>query len=446
MENQEFYVGYSKGAITPPLGIHIPGHGSVPRPSLGVKDDVYAYALAFSDGENRAILFNCDALGIYSAGGEEIRQMIAQRCGIAKESVYIACTHCHTAMFLGGKVSDSVEGCYNGHVRNILCDLAQFAMEDLKPAKMKAARGEVRGAGFIRRYKMKDGTYKTNPPYQDPNLLGPDGIQDEELQLVRILREGGKEIVLVNFGTHPDVIGGKLYSPDWPGYVVDVLKGALNGDSEVVMLNGFGGDSNTTNRFNPPPDKEKGIRYGGYENSMRIARMIAGEALKVYDAAQEIPLGPVAGYSDVATVEKNPYEEWEVPICQQIVDAKVLKEEDLPEELRKYKISLKKARRVLSNLKHEGDFIIPGYALQVGSLCFVGFPGEPFSETGLNIKKNSTMAMTFPTCRTNGSVGYFPTRRAYAGGGYERDYSPFGPNCSEELEAAAGRMIAKMKY
>ena len=52
--------------------------------------------------------------------------------------------------------------------------------------------------------------------------------------------------------------------------------------------------------------------------------------------------------------------------------------------------------------------------------------------------------MTIPTCRTNGSMGYFPTRRSYTGGGYERDYSPYGPNGADELESAASRILKRM--
>ena len=33
MEEKKLYVGYAKANINPPMGMHIPGHGSVPRPS-----------------------------------------------------------------------------------------------------------------------------------------------------------------------------------------------------------------------------------------------------------------------------------------------------------------------------------------------------------------------------------------------------------------------------
>jgi hypothetical protein len=266
-----------------------------------------------------------------------------------------------------------------------------------------------------------------------------DGVQDAGLQLVRFVREGGKEVVLINFSTHPDVVGGQLYTPDWPGYTVEVMKGALAHKAEVVMVNGFGGDSNHCYRFAPRPTCPT------VDFARRMARKVAGEALKVYDDATEIPSGKVAGFSEVAAFGKNPHEEWEEPIAQAIADCNVLTEKELPEELRAHKMSLKKAYRILKNMEHEGGFEVTIFGLQVGSLCFIGFPGEPFCETGMDIKKGSKMQMTICSCRTNGSEGYFPTRRAYAGRGYERDYTRFGPDCSESLTDASLRIIDRME-
>ena len=435
MEDQKLFVGYADAVITPPLGIHIPGHGFVPRMSEGVIDDVRARAIAFSDGENKAVFFECDALFINNPCANRVRPKIAERLGIPTDHVMIACTHCHTSMTIGG--SKYIDGetepsvSFFNYLDGVFCDLAQAAMEDLKPATTKASRGTLQGVGFIRRFKMKDGTMKTNPTYQHPDILEPDGVMDESMQLVRFEREGGKEIVLINFGTHPDVVVGKKYSPDWPGYTVDVMKGALGGSSEVVMINGFCGDVNHCNRFKARPDCTT------LEFAHRMARKVAGQALKIYDDAEPITPGKVCGYSAIASLEKNDYEEWEVPICRQIVATKARTEKELPDELRAYKISIKKANRVLNNLKHEGDFLVPVYGIRVGGLAFIGIPGEPFSEPGIRIKEESCMEMTVCSCCTNGSYGYFPTRRAFEGAGYEREYTPYGPNCTEKLADTA---------
>ena len=68
---------------------------------------------------------------------------------------------------------------------------------------------------------------------------------------------------------------------------------------------------------------------------------------------------------------------------------------------------------------------------------FAGIPGEPFTEIGRNIKAESSAAMTFVSCITNGYYGYFPTSNAYQEGGYEARSSIFGPTVADELVAAA---------
>ena len=79
MEEKKLFVGYAAQKITPPIGSNIPGHGFAPRLSTGVRDDIYVYAVAFSDGENKAVLFNCDALGAISSGGARIRAKVSAR-------------------------------------------------------------------------------------------------------------------------------------------------------------------------------------------------------------------------------------------------------------------------------------------------------------------------------------------------------------------------------
>jgi len=435
--------GFAKDKITPPMGVHIPGHGFVPRLSTGVIDDVCVYAIAFAWGETRGILFNCDALGVTTAGALAIQEKVSERTGIPPEAVMVACTHCHTSVSISNPTGkgDAMD-IYYGRLMQIFCDLAQFALEDLKDTTVKIARGELTDVGFIRRYKMKDGTLETNPSTGNPDILCADGVQDTEIQLIRFLREGGKEIVLINFGTHPDVVSGTLYSPDWPGYTADLMKRALEDESEVVMLNGFGGDSNHVNRFWPKPAVKgttKGVKF-----AKRIARKVAGSALKIYDDAKEIPGGKIAGYREIAAIGKNPHEPWEEPIAQKIVACRAKIESELPEELRAYGMSLKKAGRIVSCMKLPEKLEIVMHGLQVGEIAFIGAPGEPFSETGKIIKEKSPMTMTCVACRTNGSEGYFPTRRAFDGAGYERDYTRFGPDCSDELANAALRILEKM--
>jgi len=50
--------------------------------------------------------------------------------------------------------------------------------------------------------------------------------------------------------------------------------------------------------------------------------------------------------------------------------------------------------------------------------AFISFPGEMFTEIGMHIKAASPFRRTYVVGLANGHVGYFPTRKAIAEGGY----------------------------
>jgi hypothetical protein len=84
---------------------------------------------------------------------------------------------------------------------------------------------------------MKDGSVRTNPGVNNPDILEPIGEIDESVNVIRFNR-ADDDIVLVNFATHPDTIGGNVISADWPGFVRTTLERALdNTKCKVLPMN-----------------------------------------------------------------------------------------------------------------------------------------------------------------------------------------------------------------
>ena len=54
MTDQPLYAGHYRVRITPPVGTFLMGYASRTQPSEGVHDDLYANAVALSDGARRA--------------------------------------------------------------------------------------------------------------------------------------------------------------------------------------------------------------------------------------------------------------------------------------------------------------------------------------------------------------------------------------------------------
>ena len=443
MENRALYAGFASVKVTPPMGNHIPGYYHK-RYSDGFLTELYLRATAFSDGENKAVIFACDAIGMKASYFDILKKKIAQRCDMSEDAIYITCTHSHTSyrITVPAEASEDDNDIFLKRLYQQFCDCAQFAFEDLKPCTLKIATGFAQKVGFIRRYRMKDGSCKTNPGIGNPDVVAPDAVQDESVQLVRVIREGGKEILLVNFGTHADVIGGNKYCADWPGYLVEDLVGAFNGEVEAMTLVGCEGDSNHINVFRPKGSINKGVSV-----AQRMARILAGEVLKIYDDAKEVDGSKIAFGYKIVQVGKNPYDPADIPEALEVREIYRKTGVQNPPELKEggYKLNIPEAMRILANLERPEFFQLRVSALQLGNIAFIGFPGESFVSIGMDVKAGSKMDMTITTCLTNGSEGYFPDKAAFAEKGYERSASPFAHDCAKLLSDAGLELVNAME-
>ena len=443
MENRVLSAGFAKVKVTPPMGNPVPGYYEK-RFSEGFLTDLYLRATAFSDGETKAVIFSCDAIGMKAAYFDILKKKIAQRCDMSEDAIYITCSHSHTSYRITVPATENEDDndIFLKRLYQQFCDCAQFAFEDLKPCTLKIAAGTAQKVGFIRRYRMKDGSCKTNPGIGNPDVVAPDAVQDESVQLIRVIREGGKEILLVNFGTHADVIGGCKYCYDWPGYLVEDLVGAFDGEVEAMTLVGCEGDSNHINVFRPKGSINKGVSV-----AKRMARILAGEVLKIYDDAKEVDGSKITFGYKIVQVGKNPYDPADIPEALEVREIYRKTGKQNPPELKEggYKLNIPEALRILANLERPEFFHLRVSALQLGNIAFIGFPGESFVSIGMDVKAGSKMDMTITTCLTNGSEGYFPDKAAFAEKGYERSTSPFAHDCAKVLSDAGLELVNAME-
>ena len=100
----------------------------------------------------------------------------------------------------------------------------------------------------------------------------------------------------------------------------------------------------------------------------------------------------------------------------------------------------------IRNMSKHGDFhMIPVWGIAMGDVAFGAFPGEPFNDIGVAIRKASPFKLTMLACLTNGSRGYFPFSDSYEQGGYESATSPFGPTVADDLIAGETALLKGLK-
>ena len=431
----EFKAGFARVDMTPPIGTEVDGYFRK-RVSDGILDPLEINAVAFSDGTNKAVVVSADVVTL-RAYFELYRKKAAESAGLPPDAIFIACTHTHTGPVVCksfyGESYDSFDkaSTYELFLGERLADAVKLSLADLAPAKLSIGRGEARNISFIRRFRMKDGTCRTNPGRGNPDIVAPVGMPDETVQLVRIDREGRDAIALVNFQCHPDTIGGNKISADWPGVVRRTVERALDG-VKCIFVNGAQGDSNhvcvDVSRKEIPRGLDVVYRHMG--------RVVAGAAIGIWDACVPVPAGKVGFGVALAKVKANRAAPEEIPEAQRIVDLyNSGKVSEIPGTGMQRNTNIVAAQRKL-HLKDGPDYFhFPLSAVTVGdSLASVGFPGEPFTAYGTALKEKSPFTMTIPACLVNGYFGYLPTDAALSEkSGYETQGSIFVPGLEQAI-------------
>ena len=290
---------------------------------------------------------------------------------------------------------------------------------------------------------MKDGGIRTNPGVNNPDIQEPIGQVDETVQVIRFRREGRDEVVAVNFGTHPDTVGGDAISADWPGFARRFAEKALDG-VKCIFFNGALGDVNHV-CVDPRPGEREGLVRDfddvdrGYEHARHMGRVIAGAVMSVYGKCAPVEAGAVSfSVKEVAIPSNRPKPE-DLPLARKYSALHAAgKDGEIPFKGMELTTVVAEAGRMLRLADGPDVFSMPLTTVSIGdAVRLVGIPGEPFTEIGRRIKNESPAAMTFVSCITNGYYSYFPTANAYREGGYEARASIFGPTVADELVAAA---------
>ena len=444
----EFQAGFARLDVTPPLGVPIPGYFRT-RIADGVLDPLCIECVAVSDGANAALIYSVDDLHLTNPFFEKAFPAITAATGVPRDRIYVHSTHTHTGAVDWPRESYTEEEnrramVYADFRIQKLADAGRFALSNMAPATIGLARTECRNISFIRRYRMKDGSVRTNPGWNDPNVVGPLGTPDESLQVVRFKRIGAPDIAIVNFGVHPDTVSGTKYSADWPGVVRSTFENGIGGGVKCLFLNGAQGDVNHHDR-NPSPgrkvlngEKKKCPRaYAKY-----MGRAIAGAAMTVWDVCEDVPAGAVKGMVKARSMPTNLPSADEIKWVE-LFDAGRKNEIPLGNMEIKTLTSPRSRVRRLKNGPDHFDILVSSVAIG-DTLAFAGLPCEPFVDIGRDIKAQSPFRMTVVTCLTNGSEGYIPSTKAHAEGGYEGLSSRFAAPTGDRLVAAQVEQLKEL--
>ena len=432
--------GFARIDITPPFGNDLSGYYER-RLADGTLDPLYLNAVALTVGEETVILMAADYIGIKLDHAAKIRELIRERTGVPADHILIAALHQHTSPCLADPETRSTalrDKVFIDVLYRRFADAAVMALDDRADAEISVgARDVAEPIAFVRRYFTKEAGVVTNPSSKF-TLTGRCAEADNTMRLVRFARNGKNDIAILNFSTHPDVIGGTKWSADWPGFARRFLEEDIAGTS-CLFFTGCQGDSNHNDYFKPREERLHGKRY---EHSAYMGRMVADAAVGVWN--EMTPAADDSIFAENRIIYNRTNTEGVEKYDECVKWVKDYKEGKIPAD--SYTMADRAFCYRVAALREQPVFRpVPITVIGVGGVVFVGFGGEAFTSYGKIMRELCPEKFVVSVVCANGYEGYLPTAEAFGQGGYEACSSFFMPSLEDEIVEAAKEMLGKLK-
>jgi len=421
---QGLRAGYGKADITPGEPVQMGGYNMRSAPSDGVwgNDHLYARALVFEAGGERVAFLEADVIVI--RGNDAFRRKVADATGIPLEHILLGDAHNHAAPSPTAKLETN----WDRQFEKGLVAAATQAVASLQPAKIAAGTGHSRVAMNRRHTIPADvdspitfdendvsqsfGKFKTDQPVAIHEFAGvmrlganPAGPIDDAVQVVRIDKADGKPLaVMVHYACHGTSLGGRnsKISGEWMGRMQEFVEKQFPGVG-AIYVQGAAGDIN--------PRVVGGL--DGYQDNIEttwaLGEEVGREVARVYRSLAPEPLA--APHLQIETAE----------------------------------ILLPRAyRELFDDFTHTG-VAAPTTVVRMGDMMWTTFPGEMFSGIGKKVKAASPATYAHLMGYTNGYIGYFPERQAYADGGYEVASTHLDPAAEAVYLRAIGELMKRFR-
>ncbi len=419
--------GFAKIDITPPLAAGYLAFHPRQMPFEGIHDRLHARALVADDGEHTVAVVSADALGfsrsVLGPGRDfidEVRGQVEARCGIPRDHVMVCATHSHSTPqttdlhdLLGWfpHLADWFE-----RLIDQLAGAVCLAWASREPVELYGGTGLAPGIAWNRRILTTDGRlviHSTRPP--DDQVVKE--ARDDRVPVL-LFRGATRRGALLGFCCHPTTVQVQpLVSADFPGVACDLVERAMDLEA-CLFIQGACGDVGPIRRTTDFADV---TLYG---------RSLGGEAtrqLALLDARNAAPMTDRVGAAcDRFAVPRRPLPDQSALRAEVDRQRQAIESAGSDEERAQAVAAFRRAFEPLRLCElGTGPVPLEVQALRLGDALLVSAEGELFCEFGLEIIAASPAPLTLIAGYTNGYQGYFPTRAAWAEGGYEPSVGPW---------------------
>ena len=445
-----FMTGFGMRDITPKDSVPLDSYGDArDRMSTGLYSYLEARAVAVQDAEGGLLIFATgDVSWCPAALGNNIRAKMSSELKIPAEYIILSGTHTHSSVATGLTDIPSVAA-FNEQYVSGMCDAIRDAVADLKPTEIYIGSVMTEGMNFVRRYFMDDGSLDGDNAYgTGTKRVAHETEADRELQLMKFVREGGKDILISNFQAHPHLEGKTTnISAQTVGAIRDAVEKELGAHS--LHWNGAAGNlnSNTSLAEEKKYTANDRVKYGQdmckyIKTVYNDLRKVESGPVKVMEFTLDAPANHVYdSYLIEANMVVSYFQSGHTAAQTATYAHQLSAERNLEKRINSYY----HANRILGNSQLGSTVSIPLAAWSFGQVGGFVNSYEMFDITGMYIKENSPFEITFVVGYSYpGGGGYIPAESVFMNGGYEADNCMFAPGAAELIADKNLEMLNEM--
>lgn len=438
----ELKIGFGRTDITPIEPVPLAGYGNAQdRISQEIDYRLFGTCLAFADEKNEPVLvYHTDLCGPpYVLFKHWLLPPIAEATGVKADRILVSCTHNHSGPALDEAEDDERIKRYQPLLIEKMVEAAKLALADLAPATLETGSVQTKGLNHVRRYVLEDGTFAGDNygHFKLSPIAGHESEPDRQLQLIKIKREGKKDIILANFQMHPHRNGGSKR------YVMSAdIIGAFREEMEKdgILFAYFTGGSGNVNGHSRLP-----------EENITPDFIAHGKALADYARKVEFTpakTGEVNFRTIVVPVPVDHSKDHMVPTCRKIQEQwyNTYTHADYRHLSDPLGISsIYHAEAIIFKSEMPETLHMNTWALSIGDVAFVAVPYEMFDTNGRQIKEGSPFQRTFVLTCTNERFAYIPSALGFKNGGYSADLCRFRPGAGELIAESFVSNLKEMR-
>ncbi|MGH7143891.1 MAG: neutral/alkaline non-lysosomal ceramidase N-terminal domain-containing protein [Planctomycetota bacterium] len=414
--------GFARVDITPRVGVELQGYGPfLNRHSDGVRDPLFARAMALEANGTRAVVVSCDLIGVSAAITAAVRANVTAATGLPGECLLLHATHTHSGpslpIYTGWGTPDPP---YLELLHRWLARAAIEALARLAEGTLRHAEVSCRGIAINREYDAFRAASVEAAMADDWQPARPD-LTDTTCHVFAVDCGGRMTGFFSYYSCHPVVCGHncrKIHG-DYPGVATNLVE-RLHPGAVGMFLQGALGDINAAVVC---PEESEGLRALDVL-AVRYARVV----LNGLQTATELPAEEIRCATRPIVFSRKPWglDAIQAMLHEQETILHAPEARDTEREVRMAVVRATALRALRANLLADCSTTTPSqlHGLRFGRVALLGTPLEVFRAIKNEALSQTRSALPLVLGFVDDSLGYAIDRSTAAKGGYAVDLVP----------------------